>query len=185
MSSTNNQLNNDTILLLKSLIGLKLEQILHEEFIFVPVSYGYVYFKINGKAYALSDFYEVKDILGYEEEISTLKFNEYPNEMKSQLVNGKLCSQYINSTINKITLVNTKTIITKDSNKKELLDTHAIIFTLDDDYEYSFEKDDFGENISIERGYNLSEKFKGLKDELLNSIDPELKPEVSLYFTTI
>jgi hypothetical protein len=185
MSITNNQLKNDTISLLKSLIGLKMDQMLHEEFIFSSASFGYVYFKINGKIYALSDFYEIKDVLGYEEEISTLKFYEYNDEIKSHLVNGKICPQSINSTINKITLVNTRTTITKNGDIKELLDTHAIIFTLDDDYEYSFEKDDYGENISIERGYNLSNKFKSLKDELLDSFESELNPQVELYFTTI
>lgn len=185
MSITNNQINNDTISLLKSLIGLKLEQMFHEEFIVVTVSYGFVFFKIDGKTYALSDFYEVKDILGYEEEISTLKFYEYNDKIESQIVNGKVCSQSINSTINKITLVNSKTTVTINNDKNELLDTHAIIFTLDDGYEYSFEKDDFGENISIERGYNLSDKFTRLKDELLDSFDSDLNPQVELYFSSI
>ena len=65
------------------------------------------------------------------------------------------------------------------------MDTHAIIFTLDDGYEYSFEKDDFGENISIERGYNLSDKFTRLKDELLDSYDSDLNPQIELYFSSI
>lgn len=185
MNTTNNQLEQHSIILLKRLIGKELEYLLHEEFSFVTVSYGYIYFVIDGVTYALSDLYENKNILGYDEEISVLKFNEYTEEPKSQFKNGNLNKLSIHSKITNITLVNTNTTIISNTSSNSLLDTHVIIFTLEDDYQFSFEKDDYGENISIERGYNLTDKFLRIKDELLENFDKELNPKVELEFINL
>ena len=90
--------------------------------------------------------------------------------------------------INNILLVNTKTTIVNknDPNDKyTLLDTHGIIFNLEDDYQIAFEKDDFGENITIYRGYNLQDKLKNTPNDITSTIIDEYEATCYLEYTSI
>lgn len=173
---------------LHKLIGMKIQKLIHEKYVFTPTCYGEVYLVINDKKYVLTDYYEKKDFLGGNEEISVLRFHEYNDEIKSIIVNGELTTQIIGLKILKISFVNTKSIVTNKNDPKDediLLDTHGIIFTLEDDYQLAFEKDDFGENISIYRGYNLEEKFKNIPNEFKESIIETYNAECILEFENI
>ncbi len=171
MNTTNNRLLD--IELLKNFIGKQFKWFQHDEFVFTPTTYGVLYINIDNKNYALTDYYEVKDVLGDNEEISTLKLKEHNDELKSQILNSKVVCENINSKISSIILVNTETTIINKNNASDtytLLDTHGIIFNLQDDYQIAFEKDDFGENITIYRGYNLQEKFKNIPNDITSTI---------------
>ena len=187
MNITNNQLTNDSITILKNTINKKLQYVIHEEFIFNNVSYGVVYLTIGKTTFALTDYYEVKTIFGADEEISVLKIDEYKDEIRSAS-SLKLTKEEINLTIEKIILVNTTTHIINKKNSVEeytLLDTQGIIICLKDGYEFAFEKDDFGENISIYRGYNLKEKFENIPNELASSFIKDFDATCSLEFVEV
>ena len=66
-----------------------------------------------------------------------------------------------------------------------MLDTHGIIFNLEDDYQIAFEKDDFGENITIYRGYNLQDKFKSIPNDITSTIIDEYEATCYLEYTSI
>ena len=173
---------------LNKLIGMKIQKLIHEKYVFTPTCYGAVYFIIDNKNYVLTDYYETKEFLGGNEEISVLRFNEYNDEIKSIIVNGELTTQNIDLKISKITLVNTKAIVTNKKDPQDediLLDTHGIIFTLEDDYQLAFEKDDFGEQISIYRGYNLEEKFKYIPKNFIQTIDENYNAKCEIEFTDL
>ncbi len=53
MKITENQIDNDTIMLLKSLLGKTLESITHESYAFSPTSYGAVYMTVDKNDYIL------------------------------------------------------------------------------------------------------------------------------------
>ena len=71
------------------------------------------------------------------------------------------------------------------NDKYTLLDTHGIIFNLEDDYQIAFEKDDFGENITIYRGYNLQDKFKNIPNDITSTIIDEYEATCYLEYTSI
>ena len=186
MNTTDNRLLD--IELLKGFIGKQFKWFQHDEFVFTPTTYGVIYINIDNKNYALTDYYEVKDVLGDNEEISTLRIKEHNEELKSQILNSKVVCENINFKINNILLVNTKTTIVNknDPNDKyTLLDTHGIIFNLDDGYQIAFEKDDFGENITIYRGYNLQDKFKNIPNDITSTIIDEYEATCYLEYTPI
>lgn len=186
MNVTNNQVINKE--LLKTLIGRKIKAIYHDEFVFVSTTYGIAYINIDDKYYSLTDFYEIKNVLGDDEEISVLKFANYEGEIKSLMKDQKIICENINNIITNIILVNTKThIINKNDNLNEytLLDTHGIIFNLSNNYQIAFEKDDFGENISIYRGYDLKEKFKGIPQDIISTIIDEYEATCEIDYVSI
>lgn len=165
MIKTYNKINDVEIQLLKGFIGRKLNNIKHDPFIFTPTSYGVVYLTIDDLLYSITDFYESVKCLDFIEDISVLKINDNITEVKSYLKDTKLITENINQKINSISVINGKLSIKKNNESFSFEDTYGIIFTLEDDYQFAFEKDDFGESITIYRGYNLFEKFKYLKDD--------------------
>ena len=186
MNTTNNRLLN--IELLKDFIGKQFKWFQHDEFVFTPTTYGVIYINIDDKNYALTDYYEIKDVLGDNQEISVLILKEHNDELKSQILNSKIVCENINSKISSIILVNTKTTIVNKNNASDtytLLDTHGIIFNLQDDYQIAFEKDDFGENITIYRGYNLQDKFKSIPNDITSTIINEYNASCDIEFLKI
>lgn len=180
----NNQIIDINIL--EKLLNKKLKQIRHDEFTFAPVSYGAVYLDFSDATYQITDFYKNITIFDTENEISVLKINHFKGEVKSYLENHKIISTKVNMPIKKIILVNvikTITAITTDSNI--LLDTIGIIFTFNDEYQFAFEKDDFGEDIRIYRGYDLEEKFKAIPEEFQKSMNEGFYGKCTIEFKTI
>ena len=174
--------------LLKKLISKKLNWIKHDSLTFSPIVYGIVYLRINHQTYSITNLYKEKDVFGDKEEIGVLKIQKHTDEVKSMLVDSKLVKQNINLKINKITIVNTNTTVTNKTNQNEsysLLDSNAIIFTLEDDYEFAFEKSDIGELIFINRGYNLRDKFNNMLDDFIKSFDDEYTDSYTINFEEI
>ncbi len=170
---------------LHNMIGLQFQKLIHEKYVFSPTCYGQIYIIIDNKTYILSDYYETKYFLGDADEISVLKIDEYNDVPKTVIVDGELNTQNINLKITKITIVNSKGIVTNKNNLNDqdiLLDTHGIIFTLEDEYQLAFEKDDFGEQISIYRGYNLKDRFKNIPNDFIEGIDKNYNVECELEF---
>ncbi len=157
------------LIYLKNLIGKKLNWIKHDELIIVPVTHGVVYLNIDDIIYSITDFYEIRHILGGNLDVSVLKIKIDNNELTEATVDLKKACQNFNSIITSITIVNTNTkFVNPDDNLTyQLLDTQGIIFTLEDNYELAFDKDDFGENMSIYRGYNLKKEFEYVVDRHL------------------
>ena len=162
---TNNTLDENTIKLLKSFIGKKLIELKHDPIIFSYTSYGVVYLNISKNIYSITDFYENFNCFDENNDISVLKINSNIKEVKSYLKDTNLISVNVNQKINSITIVNGASYITKNNSEYVFEDTYGIIFTLEDNYQFAFEKDDYGENIRIYRGYNLIDKFKYLKND--------------------
>ncbi len=181
---------NNTMLdvnLLKNLIGKKLKWLKHDKFIFAPVTYGVVYLNVDDIIYSITDFYEIKNVLGDEEEISVLKMQVDNNKLTNMTVDLKKACQNFNSTITSITIVNAITKLLNDDNLFDsIYDTQGIIFTLENNYELAFEKDDFGENITIYRGYNLKKKFLSIPNYIIEGFDvPETDISCELEYIEI
>lgn len=183
---TDNRLLNTE--LLKTFIHKKINWIKHDEFIFAPTTYGVVYLKIDNKIYSLTDFYEIKNLGDGNEEKSVLKIQVDNNELDGMPCDTKKVCQNLNLKIKKIILVNTITNIALKSNLNNsdtILDTQGIIFSLDNDYQLAFEKDDFGENISIYKGYNLEDKFADIPNMIKNLYSEQVFVDCKLEFVEI
>lgn len=183
---TDNRLLNTE--LLKTFIHKKINWIKHDEFLFSPTTYGVVYIKIGNTIYSLTDFYETKNLGDGTEEISVLKIQVDNNALHGMTCDTKKVCENLNLKIQKIILVNTITNITLKSNLNNsdtILDTQGIIFSLDNDYQLAFEKDDFGENISIYKGYKLEDKFADIPNMIKNLYSDQVFVDCKLEFVEI
>ena len=182
MKITNNQIDKKTKDLLASLKGKTLKSMVHECFKFTPTSYGIVYLVIDEKKYIFKDYQETMDYFKAKEDISSIKFEEYEGEMKSNLEDIDFVTETIEQKITKITIVNTKqTATSKETGESyQFLDTQCIIFTLDDNYQLSLTKDDFCECISIYRGYDALKEIDDIKKRFENFYGPDLEGTYSI-----
>ncbi len=101
METTNNQISKETIGLLRSLKGKKLNSIIHEPFRFTPTSYGIVYLVINNKTYIFEDYQEPMEYFKAKEDLSRIKFHEHEGEVKSSLEGIEFIKEEVNQTISK------------------------------------------------------------------------------------
>lgn len=186
MITTNNRISIDSKYKIKKAIGKKLVYISHQPFVFTPTSYGAVYLAINNELYILTDYYHNVMQIGYNEEMSYIEFKS-TQIIESTIDNTKFIKEHLNLTINAIELVNTiQTAYDTTTNiTYEFLDTYGIIFTFENNYQLAFEKDDFGENISIYRGYNLKDKFKDLEKYLTEEYDDNLIMSANVEFENL
>jgi hypothetical protein len=176
MKITSNKINDNDIELLKTLIGKKLIKIIHEPFTFSPTSYGIVYLNINSKNYIFTDYQESIDYFLGKEDISKIKFKKYDDSINSSIIGIDFVKENINQKITKITIVNSeqKALYKLTNEEYTFLDTQAIIFTLEDDYNLCLIKDDFCESITIYKGYDISSEIKKIETNLDNCYNSNL-----------
>jgi hypothetical protein len=186
MTITNNQISNSSKNILKSFVGQNLKTFSHEAFTFINISYGAVFLIINEKIYSFTDYYKVRKLIGYDEEISYIQIKQV-KQVKSTIENQDFVNENLNLKITKIELVNSiQTAVDKTTHKiYKTKDTHGIIFTFEDNYQLSLEKDDCGENIFIYRGYDARKEFDNLKAYLTEEYDENFEMSCKITFEEI
>lgn len=154
---------------LKDSIGKVFKKYECDPFDVNPSVYGIIGVYIDKNVYKFTNFCEVLDYYGKDEDIAVLKFNiSDPKEIVTCVVGGEMIETPIDSIIDKIYVVNEhQKLFHNGTQTYDVWITRGIIFFLKDGREVSFEKDVwFSEFISIQRGYNLIEKFEPV-DEFL------------------
>ncbi len=114
-------------MLLKSLLGKTLESITHESYAFSPTSYGAVYMTVDKNGYVLTDYYEQREMVGIDEEVSVLHFKKHDGEFTSTIKNEDFVSEKINEKITRITLINTNQMATNKRRKTGYVWNHLHI----------------------------------------------------------
>ena len=127
-------------------------------------------FVIGDGTYKITNIQENTDYYGDEESVSICKFTKTDeDDVRSAFNDIEMIKTPVNGTIDRIVLVNENQSITRNGTEQyNVWLTRGIIFFVNG-REVSFEKDivPFSEEIIINRGYNLLEKFSDEKDFLM------------------
>lgn len=155
-----------TMSCLHSIIGKKFESYSCDPFIFSPSVFEIVGCMIEGKTYKLtSDLCSVQRFFSTED-VALLKFVSCESkEIVSKMDNGKLIVNPVEDIICGVDIVNDCEVVTHNGDKRKFYSTKGIIFHLTNGNEISFELGTwFSEMITIQRGYNLIEKFTPINE---------------------
>lgn len=165
--------------LLKSWIGSNFQKYQCDAFDFTNSVTQIAELFIGGKIYALTNIQETVDYYGNNEDISVFKLHiAQKDDIHSAFEDTQQIVTPIDGKIEKILLVNeNQTISVQQKLTYDVWLTRGLIFFVDG-REISFEKDSvpFSEEIIINRGYNLLQKFSDEKD-FLDGWDKGITPE--------
>lgn len=164
--------------LIRSLVGKDFHYYKCDAFDFTNSVTQIVGLYIGEKAYALTNVQENVDYFGENDDMAVCRFTETEDKnIKSAFNDTEMIITPINGIIEKVLLVNENQQLFK--NGEELYNvwlTRGIIFVVGG-REISFEKDSvpFSEELIIQRGYDLIEKFSDEK-EFLESWEGGIEP---------
>lgn len=147
--------------ILKNMIGKTFNKYKCDPFISSTMVYGIVGIYVDSKPFKITSFLkEVKRFLTTDE-VAQLRITETTdNSIKTFMDDGKMIETPVNNKIKSIFVVNDFQTIKHDGKNYDFSSTVGVIFVLEDSYEISFEIGTwFSEMITIQRGYNLIEKF--------------------------
>ena len=158
--------DNATINTLQSLIGRRFDLYSNDPFIFTPTALGIVGCKIAGNTYRFTAELQVIERFFNADDVAVFKFEACePREISSRMDGGKLIDTPVEDTISAIDIINDHECVTHNKVSRELRSTKGVIFHLASGHEISYELGTwFSEMITIQRGYNLIEKFTPVAD---------------------
>lgn len=167
MKSVNIALSKDTYKILKDMVGQKFIKISCNKFIYSNAVYGIVGIYVAKNVYKITNFVNALDYYGKIEDVAVLKFEKtHLDDIVSAVQDEAMHDIPIGKNIIKIDVINENQVQYK--NDKIMYNnflTRGIIFYFDDGTEVSFEKDIwFSEDIYIDRGKNLLDKFASVDE---------------------
>ena len=146
----------------KEMIGKKLICIMHDPFVYSNSVYGIAGLNVAHSFYKISNKIEVKDYFGAEEDVAIFNIMKTEkDDIHSYVEDVKMIEMPVNQMIKHIKVVNEhQQLFEQDQQIYDVWITRGIIIELADGLEVSFEKEIwFSEDINIERGYKLVDKF--------------------------
>lgn len=177
MKITNNQFPNETISLLRSLKGKNLDSMTHESYVGVPSSYGAVYLSIDKQKYEFAAYEEPMDYFRATEDVSKARFEVHNETTSPSVTSVKFVTDKIGQKISGITLVNTEDVIKVKETGEEyaFLDTLGIIFTLENNIQFSLTKDGIFESISVYLGNDAKGDIQSFLNKYLDHYSSEVE----------
>lgn len=146
----------------KEMIGKKLVSIMHDPFVYTNSVYGIAGLNIDHYFYKISNKTEVRDYFGAEEDVAVFNIMKTDKDNIHSYVEGvKMIEIPVNQLIKRIKVVNEhQQLYEQEQQIYDVWITRGFIIELADGLEVSFEKEIwFSEDINIERGYKLDDKF--------------------------
>ncbi len=152
--------------LLKSMIGKAFDKYRCDPFISSPMVYGIIGIYIDGKPVKITSLLQNVRRFMETDEVAVLHIEETSEEsIKTFMDNGEMIDTVINSKIKSIYVVNDFMSIKYEGKIYKFSSTVGIIFKQEDLNEISFEIGTwFSKMITIQKGYNLIEKFTPVDD---------------------
>ena len=159
-------ISNKELDLLKSMIGKTFDQYKCDPFINTPMVYGIVGIYVDGKTFKLTSLLKTVQRFLESDDVAVLQIDETLDEnIKTFMVDGEMIDTPINSKIESILVVNDYQTIEYKGRIYEFNSTVGLIFLLEDSREISFEIGTwFSEMITIQKGYDLIDKFTPIND---------------------
>ena len=180
-------ISNNTINILQSMIGKTFDKYKCDPFINSPMVYGIVGIYVGEKSFKLTSLLkEVNRFLTIDEVAQFEIIEAIDDNIKTFMIDGEMIETPVKSKIKSISIVNDFQTIEHQEKSYEFNSTVGLIFALEDSREISFELGTwFSEMITIQRGYNLIEKFTSTSDFLEEWEDcdgyiPKVKREITV-----
>ncbi len=153
---------------LKSMVGKTFNKYKCDPFINSPMVYGIVGIYVDGKPFKITSLLKEVKRFVTADEVSQFEISETTDDnIKTFMDEGEMIETPVNSKIKTISVVNDFQTIKHNDENYEFSATVGIVFMLEDSREISFEIGTwFSEMITIQRGYNLIEKFTATNDFL-------------------
>lgn len=161
MKKTDIRFDHKTLELLKASIGAELECLRCDPFLFSNSVYGTAGIRISGKWLAFTNFAEVLDYYGRNEEVGVFKAFPVGEEAIRSYTGEKMIQIPVSEKITGIDVMNENQRLYKNAIQiYDVMLTRGVIFKLKSGRDLSLEKDVWlSEDINIERGEALIEKF--------------------------
>lgn len=153
--------------IIQNMVGKRMLKYKCDPFEFSTSVYGIVGISIEGASYAFTNYTEVMDYYGDQEDVALFKIQSMPfSDIHSLIKKQVMIETPVDSIISEITIVNERQqLFENDEQIYEVLLTRGIIFKFADGHELSFEKSIwFSEDIAVEKGYNLIDRFTPTAD---------------------
>lgn len=162
MKVIDKRFDTQTLGVIKGFVGKNLRCIKSDPYVLSPMVYGIVGIFIENGIYALTNFIEVLDYYGSDEDVAVFRFDEAePADVHSYSDVDEWLETPVNEKITAIKVVNeTQQLFYGNEQEYEVYTVRGLIFQLESGREISFEKTVwFSEMITIMRGYELISKF--------------------------
>ncbi len=138
-----------------------------DPFEFSTSVYGQVGIEVDNEAFVFSNFAEVMDYYGNNEDVAVFKMKLMPfNDIKSKIQGMAMVETPINDIISEINIVNEhQKLFERGVQTYDVWLTRGIIFKFQSGNELFFEKSVwFSEDISVEKGYNVIERYTSVDE---------------------
>lgn len=157
--------DNTALELLGNAIGKNLVCYKSDPFMYSTSVYGIVGIKINEVWLTLTNFVEVMDYFGGDEDVAVFKLQQSDEEDVHSYTGENMVTTPVNAMITGIDIINENQQLYKNGEQTyDVWVTRGIIFKLDDGRKLLFEKDVWlSEDIIIEKGENLIAKLAPLE----------------------
>lgn len=152
----------------KNMIGKQFEKFKCDPFIYSPMVFGIVGLYVDGTAYKLTSLTETVTRFFNTDDVSVFRIAQVDDTtIKTFMDEGELIETPVASKIVSIDIITDHQTLEHDGEVHSLDCSVGVIFHLEDTREISFEiKTWFSEMITVEKGYNLIEKFTSVDDFL-------------------
>lgn len=166
MKKLNVCFDNTALKLLCNALGKSLVCYKSDPFMYSTSVYGIVGIKIEDIWLTLTNFVEVMDYFGDDEDVAVLKLLQSDEEYVHSYTGENMITTPINAKITGIDIINENQQLYKNGEQTyDVWITRGIIFKLEDNREVLFEKDVWlSEDIIIEKGEKLITKLAPLEN---------------------
>ena len=152
---------------IRDMIGTTLTKYKCDPFEFSTAVYGIVGICTDKASYAFTNFIQIMDYYGADEDVAVFRVEKRPDADIKSLINGNTMIELpVNKIIKEVDIVNEHQKVFKCH--KQAYDvwlTRGIIFRLEDDSEISLEKNIwFSEMITVDKGQQLLRKFTPVEE---------------------
>ncbi|MED9969591.1 MAG: hypothetical protein UFA98_06225 [Ruminococcus sp.] len=145
----------------RSMIGKRFDKFRCDPFVYSPMVYGIVGLYIDGAVYKLTSLFESVKRFFNIDDVAVFHIEQVENsEIKTYMDEGELIETPVLSKIVAIDIITDHQTLEHKGDIQSLDYSVGIVFHLEDTREISFEiRTWFSEMITVEKGYNLIEKF--------------------------
>ena len=156
------------IKVLKNMVGKQFNKFKCDPFIYSPMVYGIVGIYIDNIPFKITSLCEGKMRFFNQDDVAVFHIEQAKDaDIKTFMDEGALIETPVSSKIISIDIVTDHQSLEHEGEIRSIDHTVGIIFHLEDTREISFEiKTWFSEMITVEKGYNLIEKFTTIDDFL-------------------
>ena len=166
---------------LRGMLGRRLVRYKHDPFVFSASVYGVVGICVEGDAWTFTNFVEVADYYGADEDVAIFRMQRADwDDIRSCIPDQTMIETPVGRVVSSIDVVNERQkLFDNDIQIYEVCLTRGIVFKFDDGGELSFEKNIwFSEDITVRKGRNLIQSFSPTS-EFVESWEDNLRGECS------